>query len=80
MKQFIKKRNEIFVVSEGIFDFIKAIITGKVDVAEIDDEDLSKGGKDLKKAIKNMEKRVEKEANKKGMSVDQLIKSKGYTF
>ena len=78
----IKKVNNIYQIDEGIFDILKAIITGKSsDITKIPDNELSKAGKDLKKATVALEKEFRKEAKKKGVDpkkhAEDLLKQYG---
>ena len=49
--KLVKKVNSVYQIDEGIFDILKAIITGKSsDITKIPDRELSKQGRELKKA------------------------------
>ena len=78
----IKKVNNVYQIDEGIFDVLKAIITGKrSDITKIPDNELSKAGKDLKKATVALEKEFLKDAKKKGVDAkkhaEDLLKQYG---
>ena len=62
----IKKVNNVYQIDEGIFDVLKAIITGKrSDITKIPDNELSKAGKDLKKAtVALLTKKLQKSCKK----------------
>ena len=64
--RLVKKVNNIYQIDEGIFDVLKAIITGKSsDITKIPDNELSKAGKDLKKATVALEKEFRRMPRKK---------------
>ena len=71
----IKKVNNVYQIDEGIFDVLKAIVTGKnTDITKIPDNKLSKQGRDLKKATNDLNKRFEAEAKKYGLSPEDYAK------
>jgi len=73
--KLVKKVNSVYQIDEGIFDILKAIITGKSsDITKIPDRELSKQGKELKKATIAMEKEFRQEAKKKGVDPKQHAK------
>ena len=73
--KLVKKVNSVYQIDEGIFDILKAIITGKSsDITKIPDRELSKQGKELKKATIAMEKEFRQEAKKKGVAPKQHAK------
>ena len=80
--KLVKKVNSVYQIDEGIFDVLKAIITGKrSDITKIPDNELSKAGKDLKKATVALEKEFRKDAKKKGVDpkkhAEDLLKQYG---
>ena len=74
MGAFVKKTERGYIISEGLFDFVKAIVSGKVDIAGTKDDRLTDQGKKLKKGILDMEAELEKEARKAGMSPEEYVK------
>ena len=71
----IKKVNNIYQIDEGIFDILKAIITGKSsDITKIPDKELSKQGRALKKATIALEKEFRQKAKAKGVDPKQYAK------
>ena len=73
--KLVKKVNSVYQIDEVIFDILKAIITGKSsDITKIPDRELSKQGRELKKAIIAMEKEFRQEAKKKGVDPKQHAK------
>ena len=73
--KLVKKVNSVYQIDEGIFDILKAIITGKrSDITKIPDRELSKQGRELKKATIAMEKEFRQEAKKKGVDPKQHAK------
>ena len=73
--KLVKKVNSVYQIDEGIFDILKAIITGKSsDITKITDRELSKQGRELKQATIAMEKEFRQEAKKKGVDPKQHAK------
>tara|TARA_R110002020_G_scaffold213290_1_gene420062 strand:+ start:610 stop:861 length:252 start_codon:yes stop_codon:yes gene_type:complete len=80
----IKKKNNRYQIDEGIFQIFKVLMGGDIDIKKMKDKDLSKKGKELKKAALGFEKELLAKAKKAGFNnLDDYVahqkKELGYT-
>jgi hypothetical protein len=72
--KLVKKVNNVYQIDEGIFDILKAIVTGKnTDITKTPDSKLSKQGRALKKATLDLEKKFAAEAKRLGMTPEEYV-------
>lgn len=62
----IEKKNKRYQIDEGLFDFLKIMAGGKLDLKNTPDSKLSKKGKALKKSVIAFQAEMEDEARKAG--------------
>ena len=73
----IKKKSERYQIDEGLFDLLKIIVGGNIDVKKTPDRKLSKKGLALKRSAIAFEKEQLDKARKEGFkNLDDYIAAK----
>jgi len=73
----IKKKNERYQIDEGLFDLLKIMIGGNIDVKKTPDAKLSKKGRALKKSAIAFQSEMEAKAKKEGFkNLDDYVAAK----